>query len=95
VRISPRLREVWPHIDYHRLRDVFVIRYAIGEQEELRIHHDVAQVSASVKLTDQYEGAELSSPARGCRTPTCRWVSCWPGPRWSPTRIARNGCVMA
>mgnify|MGYP000700423574 CR=1 FL=1 len=30
------------------LRDAFVIRYALGEQESLRIHHDVAQVSASV-----------------------------------------------
>jgi len=26
----PRLRETWPYIDYHGLRDVFVIRYALG-----------------------------------------------------------------
>ena len=62
LRIWPRLRELWPYIDYHGLRDVFVIRYALGEQEELRIHHDVAQVSASVKLNDDYEGAELVFP---------------------------------
>lgn len=62
VRIWPRLRELWPYIDYHGLRDVFVIRYAPGEQEELRIHHDVAQVSASVKLNDDYGGAELVFP---------------------------------
>ena len=44
ARIWPRLRTVWPYIDYHGLRDVFVIRYALGEQERLRVHHDVAQV---------------------------------------------------
>ncbi len=32
-------------IDYYGLRDVFVIRYALGEQETLRIHHDLAQMS--------------------------------------------------
>jgi hypothetical protein len=61
-RIWPQLREVWPLIDYHGLRDVFVIRYARGEQEELRRHHDVAQVSASVKLDDGYVGADLRFP---------------------------------
>ena len=62
VRIWPQLQTVWPYIDYHGLRDVFVIRYAIGEQEGLRMHHDVAQVSASVKLNDGYEGARLDFP---------------------------------
>ena len=62
VRIWPRLQRSWPYIDYYGLRDVFVIRYALGEQESLRIHHDVAQVSASVKLNDGYEGGELSFP---------------------------------
>jgi hypothetical protein len=61
-RVWPRLRETWPYIDYHGLRDVFVIRYAPGEQESLRIHHDVAQVSGSVKLNDEYTGAELVFP---------------------------------
>ena len=62
MRVWPRLRELWPYVDYHGLRDVFVIRYAPGEQESLRIHHDVAQVSGSVKLNDDYEGAELVFP---------------------------------
>jgi hypothetical protein len=62
VRIWPRLRRQWPYIDYYGLRDAFVIRYAMGEQESLRIHHDVAQVSASVKLNDEYVGAGLSFP---------------------------------
>ena len=64
-RIWPQLQEVWPLIDYHGLRDAFVIRYALGEQESLREHHDVAQVSASVKLDDDHEGAELRFPRQG------------------------------
>lgn len=61
-RIWPVLREAWPLIDYHGLRDAFVIRYALGEQTELRLHHDVAQVSASVKLNDAYTGGVLEFP---------------------------------
>ena len=64
-RIWPQLQEVWPLIDYCGLRDVFVIKYSPDAQTELRIHHDVAQVSASVKLNDDYEGAELSFPRQG------------------------------
>jgi hypothetical protein len=71
VRIWPRLRTVWPYIDYHGLRDVFVIRYALGEQERLRIHHDVAQVSGSVKLNDDYVGAQLSFPQQGFDNGEC------------------------
>ena len=64
-RIWPQLQEVWPFIDYHGLRDVFVIKYELGQQEHLRMHHDVAQVSASAKLNDGYEGAVLDFPRQG------------------------------
>jgi hypothetical protein len=64
-RIWPLLQTQWPYIDYYGLRDAFVIRYALGEQEELRIHHDVAQVSASVKLNADYDGGELDFPRQG------------------------------
>jgi hypothetical protein len=64
-RLWPQLRRAWPYIDYFGLRDAFVIRYALGEQESLRIHHDVAQVSASIKLNDDYAGAELEFPLQG------------------------------
>ncbi len=64
-RLWPQLRQAWPYIDYHGLRDAFVIRYALGEQESLRIHHDVAQVSASIKLNDGYEGGDLEFPVQG------------------------------
>ena len=95
-RVWPRLRELWPYIDYHGLRDVFVIRYTLGEQESLRIHHDVAQVSASVKLNDDYDGAELAFPRQDVRQRR-RWPSAswWPGRRWSPIRTAPIRCVAA
>lgn len=64
-RIWPRLRERWPYIDYFGLRDAFVIKYSVDGQQELRVHHDVAQVSMSVKLNDDYEGAELVFPLQG------------------------------
>ncbi len=64
-RIWPQLQTNWPYIDYHGLRDVFVIKYAKGEQEHLRLHHDVAQVSASAKLNDGYRGAMLDFPRQG------------------------------
>lgn len=62
ARIWPQLRTVWPLVDYHGVRDAFVIKYSLDTQTELRLHHDVAQVSASVKLNDDYEGAELDFP---------------------------------
>jgi hypothetical protein len=62
TRLWPQLRTVWPYVDYYGLRDAFVIRYAPGEQESLRIHHDVAQVSGSIKLNEGYVGAELVFP---------------------------------
>jgi hypothetical protein len=64
-RLWPAIRRWWPLVDYHGLRDAFVIRYAQGEQESLREHHDVAQVSASIKLNDDYRGAELEFPRQG------------------------------
>jgi hypothetical protein len=64
-RLWPLLQQEWPYIDYHGLRDAFVIKYALGQQEHLRIHHDVAQVSGSIKLNDGYEGGELHFPRQG------------------------------
>ncbi|MEO8162311.1 MAG: hypothetical protein ABI590_00905 [Ilumatobacteraceae bacterium] len=61
-RVWPQFREHWPLIDYHGINDAFIIKFKPGGQEELRLHHDVAQVSASVKLNDAYEGAVLEFP---------------------------------
>ena len=80
ARIWPQLRETWPLIEYHGLRDAFVIRYAVGEQEELRQHHDVAQISASVKLDEDHAGAELRFPRQGVdnRTVPVGALLAWP-----------------
>ena len=62
VRLWPQLSTHWPLIEYRGIQDVFVIRYGLGQQEKLRLHHDIAQVSASIKLNSDYEGAELEFP---------------------------------
>ncbi len=67
VRIWPQLQEKWPLIDYCGLRDAFVIKYDLDGQRELRMHHDVAQLSASVKLNEGYTGAELDFPQQNFR----------------------------
>lgn len=64
-RIWPRLQTVWPLVEYCGLRDAFVIRYRPDEQRALRLHQDVAQVSAAVRLNDGYEGASLRFPRQG------------------------------
>ena len=64
-RIWPKLQEQWGLIDYHGLNDAFIIKYEQAAQEELRLHHDVAQVSGSIKLNDEYTGAELVFPRQG------------------------------
>ena len=65
ARIWPKLQHHWGLIDYHGLSDAFIIKYEQGAQEELRLHHDVAQVSGSIKLNDEYTGAELEFPRQG------------------------------
>ena len=64
-RLWPILQKQWPYIDYYGVRDAFVIKYSMGVQEHLRMHHDVAQVSASIKLNDGFEGGELNFPRQG------------------------------
>lgn len=66
-RIWPRLQTVWPLIEYRGLRDAFVIKYAPGEQESLRLHQDVAQVSGTVRLNADYAGAAVHFPRQGYR----------------------------
>ena len=63
--IVPQLRAHWPTLEFHGLRDAFVIRYTPSDTAGLRLHHDVAQVSGSVRLNDGYEGGELIFPRQG------------------------------
>lgn len=65
LAVMPLAQQVWPYAEYHGLRDAFVIKYAPGAQTELRMHHDVAQLSGSVKLNDGYQGCRLEFPRQG------------------------------
>ena len=45
------------------IRDFFAMRYSLDTQTELALHNDASMVSGSVKLNDNYQGAELSFPS--------------------------------
>jgi hypothetical protein len=63
ARLWPELREHWPEVAITPIADVFVIRYeAGGAVDELPLHHDVAQVSAAIRLNDGYDGGALEFP---------------------------------
>jgi hypothetical protein len=62
VRVMPVLHRTWPAVDYAGLRDAFVIKFTATGQSDLPLHHDVAQVSGSVKLNEGYEGGALEFP---------------------------------
>jgi len=67
ARLWPRLRGVWPEVAVTAISDAFVIRHepATGGAEDeggLPLHHDVAQVSASIRLRLDGEGGELTFP---------------------------------
>lgn len=69
-RIVPSLRTQWPHFAWCGLHDAFVIRYcaASAAVSELPLHHDVAQVSGSVRLNAGYTGGALDFPRQGFDT---------------------------
>jgi predicted 2-oxoglutarate/Fe(II)-dependent dioxygenase YbiX len=51
------------------IHDAFVIRYEPGAvTDHLPLHHDVAQVSASVRLNHGYAGGELCFPRQSWDT---------------------------
>lgn len=62
AHVMPLLNEVWPLAEFAGLHDAFVIKYVPGVAGGLRLHHDVAQISASVRLTDGYRGGALEFP---------------------------------
>jgi hypothetical protein len=90
VRVMPALMGTWPAIEYAGLRDAFVIKFTPGGQAELPLHHDVAQVSASVRLNDGYGGGALEFPRQGftnATTPVGGLVA-WPSLVTHPHRSA-------
>ena len=92
-RIWPQLQAVWPLIDYHGLRDAFVIRYAMGEQESLRPAPRRRPGVGDRAPRRRSRGRRAAVPAPGRRhRRACPSARCWRGRRWSPTRTRRRRC---
>ena len=60
--IYPIIHDFWNPATMYGIRDAFVLRYALDTQTSLRRHCDFSLVTGSVKLNDNYEGAELYFP---------------------------------
>jgi len=52
----------WTPMEHIGLRDAFAMRYAMDTQTSLGFHTDASLVTGSVKLNEDYEGAELIFP---------------------------------
>ena len=61
-KIWPQLEAYWPPMSMYGIRDFFAMRYSLDTQTELALHNDASMVSGSVKLNENYQGAELSFP---------------------------------
>ena len=60
--IVPIIENYWKPMEMYGLRDAFVMRYSVDTQKELPLHTDASLVTGSVKLNDDYEGADLVYP---------------------------------
>ena len=63
--IVPTVEKYWRPLEMYGLRDGFVMRYSLETQKNLNLHHDASLVTGSVKLNDDYMGAELIYPRQG------------------------------
>ena len=55
----------WTPMMHIGLRDAFTMRYTLDTQTSLGLHTDASLVTGSVKLNDEYDGAELVFPRQG------------------------------
>ena len=60
--IYPVVEEFWCPSIMYGIRDAFVMRYSLDTQTNLNLHCDASLVTGSVKLNDDYEGADLVFP---------------------------------
>jgi hypothetical protein len=63
--IVPLVEKHWFPMQMHGIRDLFIIKYSMDGQKDLPLHHDMSLVSGSIKLNNDYEGAELVFPRQG------------------------------
>ena len=47
---------------HHGLRDAFTMKYTVETQKSLGLHTDASLVTGSVKLNEDFEGAEVVFP---------------------------------
>lgn len=60
--VNPLIEEFYPPMLMYGLRDAFVMRYSLDTQRKLNLHTDASLVTGSVKLNDDYDGADLVFP---------------------------------
>ena len=60
--IYPIIHSFWYPFKMYGIRDAFVMRYSLDTQTQLNLHCDASVVTGSVKLNDNYEGADLVFP---------------------------------
>ena len=60
--IYPVVEDFWNPSIMYGIRDAFVMRYSLDTQTNLNLHCDASLVTGSVKLNDDYEGADLVFP---------------------------------
>lgn len=61
-QVSKIYEQLWHPIQHYGLRDAFVMKYTVDTQRDLPLHHDASLVTGSVKLNDNYKGADLWFP---------------------------------
>lgn len=63
--VAPMYENIWKPMKHYGVRDAFVMKYSVDTQKELNLHTDASLVTGSIKLNDDYEGAELVFPRQG------------------------------
>ena len=56
------IEHYWQPMEMYGMRDAFVMRYSLDTQTSLALHTDASLVTGSVKLNDNYVGADLVFP---------------------------------
>ena len=63
--IVPIIEQYWKPTQMYGIRDAFIMRYSMDTQVNLALHNDASLVTGSVKLNDDYLGANLIYPRQG------------------------------
>ena len=63
--LYPIIEKYWHPMEMYGLRDAFIMKYSVDTQKDLPLHTDASLVTGSVKLNEDYEGADLVFPRQG------------------------------